>query len=147
MTNVARFPPLPPVTETPPRGPLDPRQETYYHVIGTIGRAIVEQQGGTVAESATVTGYRAAAVDVGHLQEILEAGLRLFDMNDVRERWEIDVFDWCLTALRGWVQRRKHLKLDLAENGIRVFMETQDDRGYYTYEFDVFPGKGRPRER
>ena len=146
MTNVVRFPPLAPIV-APFSGPLDPRQETFYRIIGNLGRMLVEHQGGTVEATDTITGYRASAVDVGHLQELLETGLAAFGMDDLRERWDVDLFDWCLDALRGWVQRRKYLKMTLEDNGIHIAMETQDDRGYYSYEFDVFPGKGRSNPR
>lgn len=68
-------------------------------------------------------------------------------MDDVRQRWNEDLFRWCVDALTGWVQRRKILNLRLEDNGIHVTMTTQDDRGYYTYEFDVFPGSVRRRTR
>jgi hypothetical protein len=40
-----------------------------------------------------------------------------------------------------WIQRCKSVDFDLAGNGIRLNIETQDDRGYYRYELDVFPGR------
>ena len=141
MSNVTRFPPLPPV-QAPPSGPLDPRQETFYRIAGNLVTQLLQNDEASIITTNTVTGYRASAVDVGHLQELLEAGIRLLDINDVRERWDVDLFDWCCKALFGWVQRRKLLRFSVEEKGIRVFMETQDDRGYYLYEFDVFPGKG-----
>jgi hypothetical protein len=45
-----------------------------------------------------------------------------------------------LGVLRTWVQRYKKLHIERRENDIRVELETQDDRGYYSYGFDV-PGR------
>ena len=141
MSKVVPFPPLPPV-QAPPAASPDPRQETFYSVVGTITAEMIRQSpDATVHTGNGVTGYRASAVDVGHIQELLEAGIRHFDMDDVRARWNVDLFQWFLSALSGWIQRRKYLHFDLEDNGIRVTIQTQDDRGYHHYEFDVFPGK------
>lgn len=145
MTNVVPFPPLPPV-QPPFSGPLDPRQSKYYRIAGNIARALVEDERALEAKD-TVTGYTASFVDIGRLQELLEEGIRRFDMNDVRERWSVDLAEWMRLSLFGWVQRRKYLQFDLAENGIHITMQTQDDLGYYQYEFDVFPGKVRHRHQ
>jgi hypothetical protein len=63
-----------------------------------------------------------------------------FDISQVRERWDEDLFTWMRTATFSWVQRCKLLQMTIGENAVRVVLETQDDHGYYHYAFDVFPG-------
>ncbi len=87
------------------------------------------------------TGFRASAVDVGVLQDMLGRAIAHFNVTQVRERWNEDLFDWMRQAILGWVQRCKLLQMRVQENGIRIVVGTQDDRGYYRYEFDVFPGR------
>ena len=96
-----------------------------------------------IATANTSRGFPAAAVDLGRLQEELEAGLRRLDMKQVRARWGEDVSTWMVRLLMTWVQRCKMVRFRLRRQGINVRLETQDDRGYYRYEFDVFPGRGR----
>jgi hypothetical protein len=86
------------------------------------------------------TGYYAASVDLGSLQEVLGRAIARFDMALVEERWE-EILGWMRDVLRAWVQRYKHLRIERRENGIRVEIETQDDHGYYSYAFDVLPGR------
>jgi len=93
------------------------------------------------ASANTFVGFRASAVDLGALQTLFERGLVAFDTNLVRERWNDDVFVWIANVIRTWVQRCKSMHFDLTEEGIRIRLETQDDLGYYNYEFDVFPGR------
>ena len=95
-----------------------------------------------ISAANTSRGFPAARVDLGRLQAELEAGLKLFDMKLVRNRWDEDVFTWMTRFLMRWVQRCKEVRFRLARNGIHVRLQTQDDRGYYRYEFDVFPGRG-----
>lgn len=91
------------------------------------------------------TGFHAASVDLGRLQEVVGRGLARFDMPLVEERWD-DVLGWIRDVLRGWVQRYKRLKIEKRETGIHIEIETQDDHGYYSYTFDVFPGRpAKPR--
>ena len=85
-------------------------------------------------------GYHAAALDLGRLQEVLGKGIARFDMTLVELRWD-DVLDWMRAVLRAWVQRYKRLRIERRENGIHVEIDTQDDHGYYSYAFDVFPGR------
>jgi len=44
-------------------------------------------------------------------------------------------------AILTCIQRCKEMNFEFAEHGIRITLETQDDYGYYTYAFDVFPGR------
>jgi len=95
----------------------------------------------------TTTGFRASAVDLGQLQAIINDVLEPFDMNQVRERWSEDIFTWLRRFLMSWIQRCKEIHFDTtSERGIYIQLVTQDDHGYYTYEFDGFAGK-RPRGR
>jgi len=85
------------------------------------------------------SGFRASAVDLGRLQTVLSRGVARLDVDQIEQRWD-EVFDWMRRVLRGWVQRCKHMKIERRGSGIRVEVEAQDDHGYYSYGFDVFPG-------
>jgi hypothetical protein len=84
------------------------------------------------------TGFHASAVDVGRLQAALEDGLRRFDDAQLESRWH-EIFDWICRVARSWVQRGKQVRIERRQAGIHLHLETQDDLGYYKYEFDVFP--------
>ena len=51
------------------------------------------------------------------------------------------------SAILTWVQRCKEMHFELEDNGIRVEILTQDDRGYYRYEFNLFPGNAQRAHR
>ena len=136
--KVVPFPPLPPRPE-PPRLPPDERQAVFRLIAGAIVDGAGEGLGVGVAN--TVSGFPASAVDVGRLKTALESGLAGFSMDLVRQRWDGDVAHGLGRTVLSWVQRCKSLRLDKRDNGVRVEIETQDDLGYYTYAFDVFPGK------
>ena len=138
MSEVVYFPPLPPIPK-PPSVPLDERQQQFYRI--TVGLLTQLSGEGEVATTNMAHGFRACAVDLGILQDIINDALAPFDMNQIRERWDADLFRWLTHVLKSWIQRCKEMHFDLAENGIRIRFETQDDRGHYQYEFDVFPGK------
>lgn len=89
----------------------------------------------------TTHGFRASAVDLGALQDLIEEALARFEMSQVRERWDVDVRTWIGHTIVSWIQRCKVVQFELGETGIHVKIETQDDRGYYQYELDVFPGR------
>jgi len=93
--------------------------------------------------TATASGFPASAVDLGLLQDLLEDAIKLFDMHEVTERWEQDLGAWFRTTVVAWVQRCKYVSFGLKEHGVHIAMQTQDDCGYYEYEFDVFPGRKR----
>ena len=112
---------------------------TFGSIIGNLGDALFEHGG--VATINTSTGFRASAVDLGYLQDTIGHAIALFDMDQVRERWNVDLFDWVRKTLRTSIQRCKGMQFELAENGIHITLETQDDHGYYNYQFDVFPGR------
>jgi hypothetical protein len=59
----------------------------------------------------------------------------------VAARWDVDVQRWLLDLLKAWVQRWKLARLEPRDNRIAVTFETRDDLGYFTYGFDVFPGR------
>jgi hypothetical protein len=141
--TVVRLPRLPRVPE-PPQSGMDVRQSQFRRIVGNLGAAI----GGHVALSTAnvQSGYPASAPDVGRLKDALERGLARFDMVQVRARWDDDVFDWLRLSVKAWVQRCKMLQIRPRRNGIQIRLLTQDDHGYYRYEFDVFPGK-RTRKR
>jgi hypothetical protein len=86
------------------------------------------------------TGFHASAVDLGRLQVALGRGIGRLDMVQVESRWD-EIRTWMRGVLRAWVQRCKMLHIERLETGIHVKLQTQDDRGYYSYEFDVFPGR------
>jgi len=138
MAKVLRFPALPPVPE-PPSLPGDERQRTFQRIAGRLTEKGLPTDGVTAVIN-TSFGFPASAVDLGALQNMLGHAIAAFDMARVRERWNEDLFAWMRQALMRWIQRCKHLHFDLEENGIRITIETQDDHGYYRYEFDVFPG-------
>lgn len=101
--------------------------------------------GGGVGVANTTTGFRASAVDLGQLQAIINDALAPFNMDHVRERWNEDIGKWLARFLMSWTQRCKEIHFDReGERGIYIRLVTQDDHGYYTYEFDGFAGK-RPR--
>ena len=87
----------------------------------------------------------AADVRVGALQELLEAMIVEFDMDSLRPEWSEGIQSELMRAIEQWVQRLRELTVELRENGIHVKMQTQDDRGYYRFAFDVFPGRKPPR--
>src|SRR6266542_2949665 len=141
MTGVLRFPALPPIP-LPPGSAPDERQETFIRIAGSLGGGLF-RDGGRVIVANTSAGFRASAVDVGVLQDILEGAIAHFEMAQVQERWDEDLFDWMRQVILSWVQRCKAVQMRLEENGVRISIETQDDRGYYRYEFDVFPGRAK----
>jgi hypothetical protein len=144
--NVVRFPPLPRVP-IPPGGRRDPRQTRLAAVVESLSRALGDDA--HVGTANFTSGFAASAVDLGRLKDLLEGGIARLDMGQVRARWKADVFEWMRRTIRLWVQRCKLLRFRLRDEGIRVEIETQDDAGYYTYGFDVFPGRRRvtPRQR
>jgi len=136
--KIILWPPLPSVP-VPPSFDLDPRQQTFRQVLGGLadGLSLVPVED---AKPRYRTGYPASAIDLGRLQDALASGIQAFSMADIEAR-RSEVIEWFLATLRGWVQRRKGAAIDVRANGIHVRVETQDDHGYYTYEFDVFPGR------
>jgi hypothetical protein len=86
------------------------------------------------------TGFHASAVDLGRLQAALGRGVARLDMAQVEARWE-EVRTWMMGVLRAWVQRYKMVHIERHKTGIHVKLETQDDHGCYSYEFDVFAGR------
>ena len=138
MTKVLRFPPLPPIPDPPSLGP-DDRQATFSQIVAGLASGLTSAEGSFAAAN-VFRGFRASAVDLGTLQEVLSTGLAPFDMAQVRERWNEDLFDWMRRVVMTWIQRCKETRFDLESNGVRISLVTQDDRGYYRYELDVFPG-------
>lgn len=143
-SEIVRIPKLPRIPSTPGAG-SDERQGTFEGIAGKLGDAMGDRMAVSVAN--TSRGFPASRVDLGRLQAGLEEGLKRFDMKLVRSRWGEDVSGWMSRFLMTWVQRCKGLRFRLARNGIHVRLETQDDRGYYRYELDVFPGRGGEAER
>ena len=133
--RVVSFPPLPRIP-APPVLPDDPRQRRAGHILGKI--AVVAQASMEVAGPNLVRGFHASAVDLGRLQDALRRGLSRFDSAQLEARWS-EVFGWLRRVITGWVQRCKHLKIERLAGGIHIEIHTQDDHGYYRYEFDVIP--------
>jgi hypothetical protein len=141
MTNVIRFPPLPPVPE-PFGAKPDDRQRVFQRIAGNLCE-LASSDSGHIAVANTVRGFRASAVDIGVLQDLLAKAIAELTIEDVRERWSDDLFPWFTRAIMSWVQRCKSIQFSLEGSGVGVELETQDDRGYYRYRFDVFPGRKR----
>jgi len=135
--NVVRFPPLAPVPTPPITGP-DARQRLADQVKAGLVAALA---GHAVVQTTRMSGFRASAVDIGAIQEMLGRGIVAFDMAAVRDRWDDDLRIWMSDVILNWVQRCKCIHFELEENGISIRIETQDDHGYYAYELDVFPGR------
>jgi hypothetical protein len=133
--NVVPFPPLPPVPRAP-RFPVDARQARTTRILR--GLAGVAEGSMRLAGPNFTTGFHASAVDLGRLQAALSRGVARLDGAQVEARWD-EVFGWMMRVLRAWVQRYKSVHIQRGEAGIRVELETQDDHGYYSYGFDVFP--------
>ena len=132
---VFAFPPLPSPPE-PPRFDRDPRQATVTRIVGGLGG----QLGGevTVRGPNLERGFRASAVDVGAIQQMLERSLARFDEAVLEDRWD-DVRLWVQRVVLAWAQRVKELRVERLGGAFRVEIECQDDWGYYRYGFDVFP--------
>lgn len=131
---------LPPIPEPPSFGP-DPRQETFYDIVGNLDSALSGAEG-EVRVASTATGFPASAVNLGRLQSEIERALAGWSMKEVRGRWRDEVFPWIAAFTRTWVQRRSILRLTRARSGIRIVLDAKDDYGYYHYVFDVFPNRG-----
>jgi hypothetical protein len=129
------IPRLPTVPEPPDFG-SDPRQQVFLGV----AQALSGRTGAAVSANLT-QGFHAARVDLAALKAALESGISEFTKATLSARWEVDVRDWMHALLRSHVQRCKQRTLEQHENGVHVRIETQDDLGYYSYEFDVFPGR------
>jgi len=143
VAEVVRFPPLPRLPE-PPSLEVDERQRNYAHIVDMLADSLSPADG-SITTSNMSRGFRASAVDLGALQSALAEALAAFDMTQVRQRWEEDLFEWMRRLVLTWVQRCKELRFELAENGVRITLMTQDDCGYYRYEFDVFPATRNPQ--
>jgi hypothetical protein len=139
MADLIQFPPLPAIPD-PPTGLHDERQSTFRRIAGGLAEELSGSAGGFGTANVT-TGYPASAVDLGGIQDVIETALHRFDMAQVRSRWTDTLFPWLRRMLLTWIQRCKSIHFDLEEKGIRLQLQTQDDRGYYHYEFDVFPGR------
>jgi hypothetical protein len=139
VTNIVRFPPLPPIP-APPRTARDERQASFGELVGALAGSL-DGAAGAVRVANVSTGFAAAAVDLGALQDMLALAIEQLSMSEVRERWSDDLRTWFARALMTWVQRCKEIRFHVEGTGVRIEMETQDDRGYYRYEFAVFPGR------
>ncbi len=127
---------LPVVPDPPVFGP-DPRQENFYAIVGRLVPALSDSET-EVQVAATATGYPASTVDLGRLQIEVERALAGWSIKEMRARWRDDVFPWICEFTRAWVQRRSLLTAKRTRSGIRIILDTKDDRGYYHYVFEVF---------
>lgn len=135
-SNVVSLPALPPLPAPPSRSP-DRRQANAAHVLA----GLADQMGGEMrlAGANLSSGFPAAAVDLGALQSAIGSGVSRFTADQLRRRWRADVRPWTQRLVLSWVQRVKRLTVTLRKRGVHIVIETQDDRGYYRYELDVFP--------
>lgn len=142
MSDIVQVPPLP-VIPSPTDLRPDDRQRIFRHVAGALVNTLFSEVGEMVTDSGNFAnggyGFRASAVDLGALQNLINDGLSRFSMSEIRRRWDVDVFHWMAGAIRMWIQRCKAISFELHDNGISVSIDTQDDRGHYHYEFDVSP--------
>jgi len=134
---------LPAYPDPPIVGP-DPRQTRAQRITENLTAAL---EGSHVAGANFVTGFHAASVDVGRIQAALEAALHRFDEDALTRQWDAQVVAWIHAVLGRWAQRVKSMRVERRGPALRVEMETQDDLGYYTYGFDVFPQRGAPKGR
>lgn len=126
------FPPLPSVKPPPPGRGTDPRQANALALApGLAGRLPSALHSGV--------GFRASAVDLGELKDLLEQGTRRFTMAQLVPRFDDDIQGFVHSVVTMWVQRPIEISSELREDGIRVRVRTQDDHGTYDYAFDVLP--------
>jgi hypothetical protein len=126
------FPPLPPVKPPPPGRGTDPRQ--------TGALRMAEGLAGRLPSAVhTGVGFRASAVDLGELKELLEAGTRRITMAQLEARFDDDLRGFIHSVVTSWVQNPREIVSELHAHGIRVRIVTEDDFGAYTYLFDVLP--------
>jgi hypothetical protein len=133
------FPPLPAISTAPQTG-ADPRQSRARAIIGNVHNAL-----GASAPAIAVRGYHAAAVNVGEIQGKLETCLKRFDEAKLESRWD-EILAWTSDFLRVWVQRCKEMRIERHGPALHVCVTAQDDLGYYTYHFDVFPARASSSE-
>jgi hypothetical protein len=131
---------LPPVPDPPSFGP-DPQQETFYTVVGRLIPALSDADN-EVHVAASSTGFPASSVDLGRLQSEIERALGGWSSTEIEARWRDDVFPWISQFTRAWVQRRSILQATRTRSGIRIVLDTKDDRGYYHYVFEAFLNRG-----
>lgn len=136
--GLVHFPPLPALPEPPQLAP-DPRQRTLQRISANLAGLLAD--GMQLGTANTTHGFHASAVDLGRLKAALEDGLRRFDMDTLRARWDVDIRVWVAALLMRWVQRVKEADFDVREIGVHLRVRTQDDAGYYDYAFDIFPGR------
>lgn len=133
--NVVSLPVLPPVP-APPCQSADRRQAQAARVLaglaGQMGREI------HLGSANLSSGFPASAVDIGALQSAIGSGVSRLTGEQLRRRWKADVRAWVQRLVLSWVQRVKRLTVTLRARGVHVVIQTQDDRGYYRYELDVF---------
>ncbi len=128
------------VTEVPePPRFHDPRQLRSRSIIRSTTAQSGRRSAGAVVN--IESGFGAAGVNVGELQDMLERMISGLDAKQLLVRWEADIDPLFTEALFGWVQRIKELELMVEDDGVRVELVTQDDHGEYAYRFDVFPGR------
>lgn len=137
MVHFPPFPTIPPA----PAGGVDVRQRQFRHIAGALADQLLH---GAAGGANVISGFRASAVDLGALQNVLNGGLSRRTMHDVRDRWDSDAGRWVSGVILAWVQRVKEMSFQLAELGVHVSLQTQDDHGSYLYQFDIFPGRTSP---
>jgi hypothetical protein len=137
---------LPPEEGPPPLGEIpepprfqDPRQLRSRNIIRSTTAQLGRRGGGPVVN--LETGWGAAGVNLGELQDLLEKLISSLDHPSLMQRWEDEVDDHLTSAIFQWVQRVKELEMMVEDEGVHIELITQDDHGAYAYHFDVFPGR------
>jgi hypothetical protein len=105
------------------------------HILGVLAENAARTM--QLATPNFTTGFHAASVDLGRLQQALDRGVARFDATGLEDRWQ-DVLAWMRDVVRAWVQRFKRLTIERRDSGVHVELVTQDDHGYYSCAFDVF---------
>lgn len=120
----------------------DPLKDRRQRRAAAILRNLRGQLDGMLTRGANLeTGFPAARVDLGALQEMLEQSLAGLDMPGLRARWEVDVRRFLEETLEAHVQRLKDLELQCGEQAVHIRFRTQDDLGWYSYGFDLVPDR------
>ena len=115
----------------PPEMEQDDRQRVFGKALDKVDEHL-ENDGFEEVGTISMRGFRAAAVDLGWLQD------------RIREYWFKYEPDWETAVqeigegLGRVVQRLKYLNLNKTKTHIEVEMRTKDDHGYYSYEFALY---------
>ena len=125
------------VPEPPPFA--DPRQLRSRNIIRSATAQLGRRGGGSMVN--LESGWGAAGVNLGELQDLLEKLISGIDATELLHRWDDEVDELFTSAIFQWVQRVKELEMMVEDDCVRIEIVTQDDHGAYAYRFDAFPGR------